>query len=160
MALSAYALHAMLTSIIHVVHTQCTEVVAGSAEDLQALAMVMLILEDWLHDVPDVAVTVARDHGCTALQAKLELEAQMRENARRRREAPMSDIEKTVNGPLLRKVDAYEATQRLALKPFPAEFLPSELQSTQSKLNEHHARARLKSARGLLTPPGALKSAS
>ena len=84
----------------------------------------------------------------------------MRENARRRREAPMSDIEKTVNKPLLRAVDQYEETQALKLKPYPAEFLPKDLQSVQAKLNEHHARAKLKSARGLLTPPasGAAKA--
>jgi hypothetical protein len=94
------------------------------------------------------------------VQAKLELEVQMRENARRRREAPMSDIEKTVNKPLLRAVDAYEATQALALKPYPAEFLPKDLQKAQAKLNDHHARAALKSARGLLTPPAGAAAAT
>jgi hypothetical protein len=84
------------------------------------------------------------------VQAKLELEAQMRENARRRREAPMSDIEKIVNGPLLKDVDVYEATQALKLKPYPTEFLPKDLKATQNALNEQHARQRLKSARGLI----------
>lgn len=63
----------------------------------------------------------------------------------------MSEIEKRVNRPLLKEVDAFEATQVAKLKPYPAEFLPKDLQDTQRILNEHHARRRLKSARGL--PP-------
>ena len=100
---------------------------------------------------------VSRSRNCfrpaaaTAVQAKLELEAQMRENARRRREAPMSDIEQAVNRPLLADVDKYEATQALKLKPYPAEFLPKDLQVVQGKLNEQHARAKLKSARGIIS---------
>lgn len=74
----------------------------------------------------------------------------MRANAQRRREAPMSDTEKLVNRPLLADVDKYEATAALKLKPFPAEFLPKDLQKTQALLNEQHARQKLKSARGLI----------
>ena len=79
----------------------------------------------------------------------------MRENARRRREAPMSDIEQAVNRPLLADVDKYEATQALKLKPYPPEFLPKDLQVVQGKLNEQHARAKLKSARGLISSSSA-----
>eukprot|EP00892_Ulva_mutabilis_P000621 jgi/Ulvmu1/1055/UM105_0013.1 len=84
------------------------------------------------------------------LQAKLDLEAQMRENARRRTEAPMSDIERMVNAPLLRAVDTFENTEVLPLKPYPAEFLPRDLKEVQAKLSEAHARGKLKSARGLV----------
>lgn len=84
------------------------------------------------------------------LQAKLDLEAQMRENARRRLEAPMSDIERTVNAPLLRAVDTFESTAVLPLKPYPAEFLPRDLKDTQARLSEAHARGKLRSARGLI----------
>lgn len=73
----------------------------------------------------------------------------MRENARRRRQAPMSDIERRLNGPLLAEVDRYEATDAARLKPYPAEYLPRDLKAVQSAMDEHHARARLKSARGL-----------
>lgn len=72
----------------------------------------------------------------------------MRENARRRREEPMSAIERAVNKPLLRSVDTYEMTAQLPLKPYPAEFLPRDLQDAQARLTEAHARAALKSARG------------
>ena len=82
------------------------------------------------------------------LQAKLELEAQMRESARRRREEPMSALEKAVNKPLLQHVDAFEATAQLPLQPYPAEFLPRDLQAVQAQLTEQHARAALKTARG------------
>ena len=92
------------------------------------------------------------------VQAKLELEAQMRANAKARREAPMSDVEKLVNQPLLRQVDKYEATSSLQLKPFPAEFLPKDLQKTQELLNEQHARQRLKSARGLVHAAATLET--
>lgn len=84
------------------------------------------------------------------LQAKLDLEAQMRENARRRVEAPMSDIERTVNAPLLRNVNTFESTAALPLKAYPAEFLPRDLKEVQAKLSEAHARGKLKSARGLV----------
>jgi hypothetical protein len=84
------------------------------------------------------------------INAKMELESQMRENARRRRVAPMSDVEKLMNKGLLGHVDAYEKHKKLPLRPFPKEFLPRGLEDTENQLTEHHSRTELKSARGLL----------
>lgn len=81
------------------------------------------------------------------IQCKLELEAQMRQNAHNRRIAPMSDIEKRVNAPLMQLVDTYEKQGKLPLKPYPAEFLPVDLQKKQAVLNDKHAEARLRTAR-------------
>lgn len=84
------------------------------------------------------------------INAKLELEAQMRENARRRREAPMSDVEKLFNKNLLGHVDTYEHSKKLPLTSFPKEYLPRDLMDTEKELTGHHSRRELKSARGLL----------
>lgn len=84
------------------------------------------------------------------IEAKLELESQMRENARRRREAPMSDVEKLFNRNLLGHVDTYEQTKTLPLNSFPKEYLPRDLTGTEKELTHHHSRRELKSARGLI----------
>jgi hypothetical protein len=124
---------------------------AGNAGNFPALSMVaqILVVHFWSVGLPSIW-TITSSCSLHGLQAKLDLEAQMRENARRRREAPMSEIEKTVNKPLLKEVDTYEATHMAKLKPYPAEFLPKDLQETQRILNEHHARRRITTARGLL----------
>lgn len=85
------------------------------------------------------------------VNAKLELESQMRENARRRREAPMSDVEKLFNRTLLGHVDTYERDKELPLKSYPKEYLPKGLNDTEKQLTEHHSRKELKSARGLIS---------
>lgn len=81
------------------------------------------------------------------IQCKLELEAQMRANAHNRRIAPMSDLEKQVNAPLMQLVQTFETKGQLPLKPYPSEFLPKDLQRTQLVLNDRHAAARLRTAR-------------
>jgi hypothetical protein len=85
------------------------------------------------------------------LKTKLELEAQMRENARRRVVAQMSETEKLVNKPLLSAVSEFEASKSLSLKPYPAEFLPKDLRVTQDKLNSLHSKMKIQSARHLIS---------